>query len=373
METNEVSRIVKPSQLKGAKEVTAAAESVEPSVSTQNVPSTLSLPDWSNHAQQFYHFGATPHPFYTTSTPVSPNFYPYVLNQHQLMQVYGTSVQYPAQYKHNQLPAYPNINGQGVVLTVPIKVKNPNEKDLGSMRKCKGISESKSLVETHLGESGNRTLPSGERGDGALQRAAIGIEDSSDESGVADKNMSAAKKQRFNQRLVDGATLQTDSTSRSRDVNTDLALQDSVVNMARTNANMGMNLSWSSPQAILPKDENDQRKERRKQSNRESAKRSRLRRQQECEKLQATVEVLRGECSTLKNEYLKVYAKCSKLVKEIDSTMDEMEETHGPDAVSDLRAERPGPFSFGGENNNNEQRISSASETPDNNGGNSVF
>ena len=56
---------------------------------------------------------------------------------------------------------------------MPVKEKKPNEKDLGSMRKCKGISESKSLVETQLGESGNRTLPSGDRGDGALQRCLL--------------------------------------------------------------------------------------------------------------------------------------------------------------------------------------------------------
>lgn len=60
--------------------------------------------------------------------------------------------------------------GQGAVFTVPQKEENPSEKDLGSMRKCKRSSENEYLTGNRLGESGNRTLPLRNDGDGALQR-----------------------------------------------------------------------------------------------------------------------------------------------------------------------------------------------------------
>lgn len=60
--------------------------------------------------------------------------------------------------------------GQGAVFRVPETEENCNEKDLGSMRKCKRSSENESLTGNRLGESGNRTLPSRNDGDGALQR-----------------------------------------------------------------------------------------------------------------------------------------------------------------------------------------------------------
>lgn len=60
-----------------------------------------------------------------------------------------------------------------MALTVPVKEKIPIEKDSGSMRKCKGISESEALVGTPLGERGNKSLPSGDSGVDALQRCLL--------------------------------------------------------------------------------------------------------------------------------------------------------------------------------------------------------
>lgn len=44
-----------------------------------------------------------------------------------------------------------------------------------------------------------------------------------------------------------------DATLQYDDVNADLGLQDSVVNMVQTNSNMGMALNWSSTKTILTK------------------------------------------------------------------------------------------------------------------------
>lgn len=46
--------------------------------------------------------------------------------------------------------------------------------------------------------------------------------------------------------------MQTDASLHDCDVSTELALQDSVVNMVQPNTNMGKNLNRSSTRAILP-------------------------------------------------------------------------------------------------------------------------
>ncbi|XP_024924421.2 G-box-binding factor 1 isoform X1 [Ziziphus jujuba] len=363
MGTNEANGVVKPFQLIGDREVNVNANSLEQLVSTQNVPIAPSRSDWPTHAQAFYPYGATPHHFFTSRASVSPSFYPAYMvgNQHQIMQLYGTPVQYSAQYGHNQPPSYPN----GAVFTVPQKEANPSEKDLGSMRKCKRSSENEYLTGNRLGESGNRTLPLRNDGDGALQSAPIGTEGLSDETCNTDRDFSAAKKQRYNQRLVDGAVAQTDATLQYHDVNADSGLQDSAVNMVQTKLNTGIASNWSSTKTILAKEEHDQRKERRKQSNRESAKRSRCRRQEECRKLQGTAEDLAKETSNLRAGIMRVSKECRKLKKENKSIMKGLEKMYGPDAVGDLKAEEPGSVNGDGESSSDESGNETSDEDED--------
>ncbi|KAM1453349.1 hypothetical protein ACFX1R_004008 [Malus domestica] len=82
----------------------------------------------------------------------------------------------------------------------------------------------------------------------------------------------------------------------------------------------------------------EQRMERRRLANREAARRSRTRRQQECEKLQATAEILESEIAQIPRDIWRLSEQIEKLKEENDSIFDELEKKYGADAVSDLRA-----------------------------------
>ncbi|KAM1348880.1 G-box-binding factor 1-like isoform X4 [Malus sylvestris] len=82
----------------------------------------------------------------------------------------------------------------------------------------------------------------------------------------------------------------------------------------------------------------EQRMERRRLANREAARRSRIRRQQECEKLQATAEILESEIAQIPRDIWRLSEQIEKLREENDSIFDELEKKYGADAVSDLRA-----------------------------------
>lgn len=71
-------------------------------------------------------------------------------------------------------------------------------------------------------------------------------------------------------------------------------------------------------------DERELKRERRKQSNRESARRSRLRKQQECEDLAKKVTELNSENSALKIELEQLNKVCKDLEKENASIMEEL-------------------------------------------------
>ncbi|WRX14823.1 Basic-leucine zipper domain - like 10 [Theobroma cacao] len=75
----------------------------------------------------------------------------------------------------------------------------------------------------------------------------------------------------------------------------------------------------------------DLRKQRRRQLNRESAKRSRLRKQQERDKLEARIEVLKGESSALCEELNRVSEECGRLYEENKLIMEELIPMCGPD------------------------------------------
>ncbi|KAE8008472.1 hypothetical protein FH972_004979 [Carpinus fangiana] len=154
-----------------------------------------------------------------------------------------------------------------------------------------------------------------------LNSAASGSVCSSDESDDTNQEFSASERQRFNQLLADGVVSQKNATVQYHVPNTDLALQVLVATTSETDLNLRMRHSASSAQTILMKEEHELKKERRKQSNRESARRLRLHRQQECEKLQAVVEILRTESSMLKDELMRLSEDSGNLGDENNSIM----------------------------------------------------
>ncbi|MBA0804739.1 hypothetical protein Gohar_004307 [Gossypium harknessii] len=104
--------------------------------------------------------------------------------------------------------------------------------------------------------------------------------------------------------------------------------------------------------AVMPdqwiQDERELKRQKRKQSNRESARRSRLRKQAECEELQAKVESLANENHTLRDELKKLSDECEKLTSENSSIKDELMRICGPEAISNLEQGNPSPVGEAG-------------------------
>eukprot|EP00252_Welwitschia_mirabilis_P007583 TRINITY_DN1910_c0_g1_i1.p1 TRINITY_DN1910_c0_g1~~TRINITY_DN1910_c0_g1_i1.p1 ORF type:complete len:325 (-),score=85.58 TRINITY_DN1910_c0_g1_i1:455-1429(-) len=82
-------------------------------------------------------------------------------------------------------------------------------------------------------------------------------------------------------------------------------------------------------QELWLQDERELKRQRRKQSNRESARRSRLRKQAECEELQAKVENLGAENRALREELGRVAEECKKLTAENASIREQLSRSRG--------------------------------------------
>ncbi|KAF3439048.1 hypothetical protein FNV43_RR17323 [Rhamnella rubrinervis] len=353
----------------GTGEESAPSKPSKPAASTQEIPSIPSYSDWSSSMQAYYGAGATP-PFFA-STVASPTPHPYLWGgQHPLIPPYGTPVPYPAIYPPGGVYAHPNMaTTPGSTQTnAELEGKGQDAKDRASTKKPKGTSGNTTLVGGKAGESGKAASGSGN--DGVSQSAESGSEGSSDASDENNqREFSASKKGSFDQMLADGANAQN---------NTAGTVQASVpgkpvVSMPATNLNIGMDLWNASPgstgatklrptppgassatmvgrEGVMPEqwiqDERELKRQKRKQSNRESARRSRLRKQAECEELQARVESLNNENSSLRDELQKLSEECEKLTSENSSIKEELTRLCGPEVVEKLKHQ-----SCGGEGN----------------------
>ncbi|PIA55653.1 hypothetical protein AQUCO_00700161v1 [Aquilegia coerulea] len=85
------------------------------------------------------------------------------------------------------------------------------------------------------------------------------------------------------------------------------------------------------------KDERELKRQRRKLSNRESARRSRLRKQAECEELQVKVDTLTDENDNLRKELERLAEERQKLTNENASLESELSQLYGEEAISTLK------------------------------------
>ncbi|XP_042508526.1 G-box-binding factor 1 isoform X2 [Macadamia integrifolia] len=363
----------------GSGDESTPAKSLKPTASTQETPTTPSYPDWSTPLQAYYSPGATL-PFFTSPVASSPTPHPYLWGsqpfQH-LIPPYGTPLPYPALYPHGGLYAHPNMAMGAPPTTANMEGKAPNGNERSSVKKPKGNS----------GNTGGRSVGSGKAAscsgnDDPSQSAESGSDGSSaaSDQNTDQQELSGSKKRSFDQMLADGANAQNTSTAQYSGTPIESSFNarsqpaanvpvsapgKSAVTMPATNLNIGMDLWNGSPggvpmkmrpnaSGVLPavasapmvgregvvaenmwiQDERELKKQRRKQSNRESARRSRLRKQAECEELQSKVDALSNENRTLKDEMQRLAEECAKLTSENSSIMEELTRLYGPDAIA---------------------------------------
>ncbi|GAB2283115.1 G-box binding factor [Dionaea muscipula] len=345
----------------GAEEENTPSKSSKAAASSQETAATQSYPDWSSSMQAYYGAGAGP-PFFA-STVASPTPHPYMWGgQHPFIPPYGTPVPYPALYPAGGVYVHPNMamTPNTVQGNAEAEVKTGAVKDGDSTKKLKGNSGSDG---GRGGENGNAASGSGNDGaSDSAESGSYGSLDASDETNQQEPTTS--KKGSFNQMLADGANAQNSAS-----------IQASVpgkpmVSMPGTNLNIGMDIWNAFPasavkmtpnagvsSAVAPVtlvrhegsasdqrwnlDERELKRQKRKQSNRESARRSRLRKQAECEELQKRVESLNSENRSLRDELQRLMDECEKIASENTYIKDELSQKGGDQEHKNPSSDHP--------------------------------
>ncbi|XP_042017811.1 G-box-binding factor 1-like isoform X7 [Salvia splendens] len=325
----------------GTGEESTPSTSSKPASSAQEAPVTPTTPvypDWPSSMQAFYGAGAA-QPFFA-STVASPIPHTYMWGgQHPMMPPYGTPVPYPALYPPGGMYAHPNMAmPPGFVHgTAESEGKGTDGKDRPSSKKSKGPSANHGMIGGKSG--GGRKTASGSGNDVTHSAESSSDEGSSDASHENNnQDFSASKKGSFGQMLADGANAQNNAGSGGP-----MKLRPNSAGVAPSGM---MNDQWI-------QDEREIKKQKRKQSNRESARRSRLRKQAECEDLQHRVDLLNGENRGLTDELQRLSEECGKLISENNSIKDELIKVFGADDVTELENGKSETHEGGGDEEGN--------------------
>ncbi|KAI3412353.1 uncharacterized protein J3R85_017481 [Psidium guajava] len=311
----------------GTGEESTTPKPSKPTSSTQEIPTTPSYPDWSSPMQAYYGPGGTPPPFFasTVASP-GPHPHPYLWgSQHPLIPPYGTPMPYPTIYSPY---AHPNMAPTPVAAQTNVEPdgKGADGRDGSSAKKSKGTPGNGGLVGRKAADVVKATSGSGN--DGASQSGDSGSEGSSDGDEDNSQQEFAAGK----------PVVPTPATNLN--IGMDLWNASSAGGAAKIRQNPGAASSTLVPTGMMPdqwvQDERELKRQKRKQSNRESARRSRLRKQAECEELQGRVETLSNENRTLRDELHRLSEECEKLTSENSAIKEELTRLCGPDAVANL-------------------------------------
>ncbi|XP_028776144.1 G-box-binding factor 1 isoform X2 [Neltuma alba] len=293
-------------------------------------------PHWSTPIQEYHNSGSTATPFvnsYTAEFSLHPSIW--------TNQKYGIALQYETQHNNRSLSSR-LVASNGAVLTVSEREQCiSNEKEIDSRTLCDESLQLGSIIPRKSRESGNgSSMP-----DSARDRPSCV---SSDEGhGIDDTNSNEyfIKKQRSNSMLANGDAAEKEATDTENwnpdHVNRDSALEAVAVNSAELKANLRSNVTEAKPQ-LSKLEEDEIRRERKRQLNRESARRSRIRKQQELEELQNTVDNLIRENSALKRKLMRLSEDCMELSGSNDSIERGLIEEYGPEMIADLVATKPG-------------------------------
>ncbi|KAJ7967353.1 G-box-binding factor 1 [Quillaja saponaria] len=230
----------------------------------------------------------------------APYFYAYMTGN----QAYGASQHYNSPNAFRLFNAHPDVSKVTSVTSPEKEERIPHEKDIDSVKKRVGTLEPTVFENIQSREIGS------------------GSSVSRDDEIVAQRPVSVQN--------VDVIHVKRES-----------GLHDVTARRNEMNLNSGMNLNKSGAKRILKKVESEMKTERRKVSNRESAKRSRQRRVEEYDKLEAAMNDLKNEGSMLKKKLVRLSQDCLELSNENNSIEANLISRHGQESISDILAWKP--------------------------------
>ncbi|URD99777.1 hypothetical protein MUK42_31370 [Musa troglodytarum] len=340
----------------GSSEADASAKAPKTSTAQEQTPATSSTPavtvypDWSTF--QAYS-PIPPHGFFHSPVGSSPQPHPYMWGPQHLMPPYGTPpppyVMYPpgGLYSHPSIPpgAHPfspyamaspssNVEASGTAPGVEIDGKNNSEPGKLSGQPANGAF-------SQSGESGSES--SSEGSDANSQN------DSHPKTTGGHESLGAEASQSGSQNGVTRTPSQA-MLSHPMSMVSMPATAPGAVAGPTTNLNIGMDY-WGAPSsspipmhgkipatavggAAVPgapgdiwlQDERELKRQRRKQSNRESARRSRLRKQAEYEELAQRAEALREDNASLRAELTRINKDYEQLLSQNTSLKEKLGE-----------------------------------------------
>nr|DAD32303.1 TPA_asm: hypothetical protein HUJ06_011154 [Nelumbo nucifera] len=338
----------------------SSAQEQPPASSTATV-----FPDWASFQAYYNSAGTPPIPppgFFHSPVASSPQAHPYMWGQ-------GSHPYGPY--------AVPSPNGMAEASVPGAADGKPSEhKSKIPVRRSKGSSANLDM----LASKNDTGKTSGASANGGLSQSAESGSDGSSEGSDANSQNGSHQKPSGEQGSADAGT-QNGSTAcsmSSRVTRTPpaqamlnqsmvMAMPPAAVSGPTTNLNIGMDYwgaaapsSSATTRAKLPvipastaivssnqigsrdgnpeawlQDERELKRQRRKQSNRESARRSRLRKQAECEELAHRVETLKEENSTLREELERLREECEKLASENASLTEKLKKYQGQESGAD--------------------------------------
>ncbi|KAK1301141.1 G-box-binding factor 1 [Acorus calamus] len=328
----------------------------------QEIPTTP-YSDWAS-MQAYYGAGASPSPFFQPAVASPPTPYMWT-GQH--FPPYGTPLPYPAMYPHGGMYSHPSMAPlQGVAVAATETEGKPSDaKDRASMKKGKGNTG-------NLGRAAGKSVD----GEKAASSSANDVGSQSYDSGSdGSSDASHEKQQEFPTASKGGITQHKSAQYSAAAVETSFgesgqpAANLPVPVPGKPTNNIGMDL-WNAsssgavttkgrpgPVSISPaiapapiigregfvadqqwvQDERELKRQKRKQSNRESARRSRLRKQAECDDLAKKVDALTSENCALKNELQQLSEECRKLTSENESITEKLIREQGPNVLTSIK------------------------------------
>ncbi|XP_058768147.1 bZIP transcription factor 16-like isoform X3 [Vicia villosa] len=308
-------------------------------------------PEWANYQA----YSPIPPPGYMAS---SPQAHPYMWGVQHIMPPYGTPPHpYVAMYPHGGLYAHPSMP-PGSYPFSPYAMPSPNGM-VDASGNTPGSSEAdgkphevkeKLPIKRSKGSMGSLNMVTGKNNElgktpGASangihsksgESASEGTSEGSDENShnvLQDSQLKSGERQDSfeDEPSQNGSSAHAPQNGVLNTPHTVVNQTMSVVPMSvagplaavpgpTTNLNIGMDF-WGTPAsstvpAMHGKDERELKRQRRKQSNRESARRSRLRKQAECDELAQRADVLSEENASLRAELSRIKSEHAKALAE---------------------------------------------------------